>query len=96
MCSDMSVEEVGSQGETQSAQSSQEPLDFKKSDTPASKKQKGELALLRELLTKQQKQSEAQQKQSEEQLAVLKGQLEEQRKQNEEQGKMLRQLLDRQ
>ena len=102
MYSDMSVEETESQEETPSAQSSQELIGFKKPDAPASKKQKGEVALLREQLAEQRKQSK-------EQMAILERQVEEQRKQSvdqrkqsdeqlelmKEQVKMLRQLLDR-
>ena len=74
-----------------SAQTSQELIGFKKPDAPASKERKGELALLREQLAEQQKQSREQlanrQKTNQEQVAGLERQLEAQRKQSEEQRK---------
>jgi hypothetical protein len=76
----MSVEDVESQEEAPSAQSSQGLVGFKKPDAPASKKQKGEVALLREQLAEQQRTSAKQ-------MSLLEQQLEEQRKQNEEQRK---------
>ncbi|KAK5310544.1 hypothetical protein LTR70_009407 [Exophiala xenobiotica] len=53
----MNIEESESQEQDPSARSSQETADFKKPGTPASKKQKGELALLREQLAEQQRQN---------------------------------------
>ncbi|RMZ79681.1 hypothetical protein DV738_g3246, partial [Chaetothyriales sp. CBS 135597] len=79
--------------------SSYDPAVFKIPDLPASKKQKGELSVLQELLAQQkaqlkmmQEQMEEQRKQSQEQLAFLQqqlkhsqDQLDEQRKQHQEQ-----------
>ena len=104
MYSDMSVEEIESLGETTSAQSSQELIGFKKPDAPASKKRKGEMALLREQLAEQQKQNKEQQKQnreqladqqktSKEQMAVLERQLEAQKKQSEEQLELMKEQV---
>ena len=95
MTSSMSIEEVESQEPDVDAPSSQETAGFKKPAVPASKKQKGEMALLREQLAEQRRQSK-------EQMALLERQLTEQQRQYKEQGeqykeqiKMLKQLLDR-
>lgn len=88
MCSNMSIEEDESQEADVSAQSSQETAAFKKPNAPASKKQKGELSLLREQLGLLQQQLEQQRKESQEQI-------EQQRKESQEQIKFLQQLLDR-
>ncbi|KAK5936732.1 hypothetical protein PMZ80_010995 [Knufia obscura] len=89
MTSTMSIEEDGSQEQDPSARSSQETsAEFKKPGTPASKKQKGALALLREQMAEQQRQSKEQmaeqQRQSKEQMALLERQMEGQMARQEE------------
>ncbi|KAK5077610.1 hypothetical protein LTR24_009500 [Lithohypha guttulata] len=94
MTSGTSVEEDESQEQDPSARSSQENAGFKKPSTPASKRQKGALALLREQMAEQQRQSREQmadqQRQSREQMA-------EQQRQNREQMALLeRQMVEQQ
>ncbi|KAK5093856.1 hypothetical protein LTS08_008815 [Lithohypha guttulata] len=104
-----SVEEDESQEQDPSARSSQENTGFKKPGTPASKRQKGALALLREQMAEQQRQSREQmaeqqrqskeqmaeqQRQSKEQMALLERQMARQEEQYKEQIKLLKQLLD--
>ena len=78
MTSIISVEESESQEVEVSASSSQETAGFKKPSAPASKKQKGEIALLREQLAQQERQNK-------EQMALLKRQNAQQEKQYKEQ-----------
>ena len=110
MTSVMSIEESDSQELDPGGPSSQETLGFKVPDVPASKKQKGEMALLREQLAQQEKQSKEQMAQLErlykEQVALQEKQYKEQEKQYKEQmaqqgrqlaqqSEMLKQLLER-
>ena len=77
MTASMSVDESEIQELDASASSSQE-IGFKKPSAPASKKQKGEMALLREQLAQQEKQSK-------EQMALLERQITKQEEQCKEQ-----------
>ena len=87
--SSMSVEESESQDVGPSAPSSQETLGFKKPNAPACKKQKGEMALLREQLAQQERQNKEQMAQLErlykEQVAQQEKQYKEQMAQQKEQ-----------
>ncbi|KAK5936441.1 hypothetical protein PMZ80_011322 [Knufia obscura] len=92
MTSTMSIEEDGSQEQDPSARSSQETsAAFKKPGTPASKKQKGALALLREQMAEQQRLSKEQmaeqQRQSKEQMAEQQRQSKEQMAEQQRQSK---------
>ena len=91
MTSSMSVQESDSQELDPGAPSSQETLGFKIPNAPASKKQKGEMVLLREQLAKQEKQNKEQTAQLErlykEQVALQEKQYKEQEKQYKEQEK---------
>ncbi|KAK5943795.1 hypothetical protein PMZ80_003076 [Knufia obscura] len=87
MTSGICVEEDESQEQDPSARSSQENAGFKKPGTPASKKQKGALALLREQMAEQQRQSK-------EQVALLERQMARQEEQYKEQIKLLTQLVN--
>jgi hypothetical protein len=106
MTSSMSIEESESQEMNPGASSSQQNVVFKKPNAPASKKQKGEMALLREQLVQQDSQSKErlvqQDRQSKEQMALLERQMAllekqmaQQEKQYKEQIDALKQLLDR-
>ncbi|KAK5086193.1 hypothetical protein LTR70_007438 [Exophiala xenobiotica] len=105
MISGMSVEEDESQEHDPSARSSQENSGFKKPGTPASKKQKGALALVREQMAEQQRQSKEQMALLERQMVEQQGQMarqeehykeqiKRQEEQYQEQIKLLKQLLD--
>ncbi|KAK5080089.1 hypothetical protein LTR05_008800 [Lithohypha guttulata] len=105
MTSSMSIEEDESQEQDPSARSSQGTAGFKKPGNPASKKQKGEIAFLREQMAEQQRQSKEQmallerqmteqQRQSKEQMALLERQMARQEEQYKEQIKLLKHLLD--
>jgi hypothetical protein len=72
MTSNMSVEESEFQELVPSAPSSQETVGFKKPNAPASKKQKRELALLREQTAFLEGQMAQQEKQLKEQTEMLK------------------------
>jgi len=89
MTSNMSVEENESQEQDPSVWSSQGTAGFKKPGTPASKKQKGELALLREQLADSKEREEQQRKD-------MKEQLEKQRQDAEQQQKELMKILTEQ
>ncbi|KAK5093245.1 hypothetical protein LTR70_004888 [Exophiala xenobiotica] len=90
MTSGVSMDENESQELDPSARSSQETAGFKKPGTPASKKQKGELALLRQQLAEQQRQSK-------EQTALLERQMAEQQRQNKgREASSLKQLEEQQ
>jgi flagellar biosynthesis GTPase FlhF len=100
MTSNMSVEESESQELDPSAPPSQETLNFKRPNAPASKRQKGEIAILREQLAQQERQSQEQMALLERQMAQqekqYKEQISQQEKQMAQQIEMLKQLLDRQ
>ena len=91
----ISIEESESQEVEVSASSSQETTGFKKPDAPASKKQKGEIPLLREQMALLERQMAQQERQYKEQMAQQEKQMAQQEKQYKEQIDMLRQLLDR-
>ena len=99
MTSSMSIEESGSQELNPDAPSSQETLGFKKPGAPASKKQKGQMALLQEQLAQQEKQMAQLERLYKEQVAQqekhYKEQMAQQEKQLAQQSEMLKQLLDR-
>ncbi|KAK5099458.1 hypothetical protein LTS08_006040 [Lithohypha guttulata] len=90
MTSGTSVEEDESQEQDPSARSSQENAGFKRPGTPASKKQKGALALLREQMARQEEQMAEQQRQSKEQMA------EQQRQSKEQMALLERQMVEQQ
>jgi hypothetical protein len=99
--SSMSIEESESREPNPNASASQETAGFKKPNAPASKKQKGELTLLREQLAQQDSQSkqqmallEKQMAQQEKQIAQQEKQIAQQEKQYKEQIEMLKQLLN--
>ncbi len=103
MTSSMSIEEGESQEPDVDAPSSQETAGFKKPAVPASKKQKGEMALLREQLEEQRRQSKEQlaqlerlyKEQAAQQERQYKEQMAQQEEQYKEQIKIMKQLLDR-
>ena len=99
MTSGMSIEESDSQELDPGGPSSQETLGFKIPNVPPSKKQKGEMALLREQLAQQERQGKEQMALLERQMAQrekqYKEQMAQQEKQLAQQSEMLKQLLDR-
>ncbi|KAK5078736.1 hypothetical protein LTS08_000014 [Lithohypha guttulata] len=96
MTSSMSIEDDQSQEQDPSAQSSQETTGFKKPGTPASKKQKGQMALLREQLAEQQRQNKEREANLLEQVERQRQDAEKQRQDAEQQRKELMKILTEQ
>ena len=90
--SSMSLEESESQELDASAPSSRETVSFKKPNAPASKKQKGAMALLREQLVQSKEQMAQLARMYKEQMAQ---QVAQHKEQMAQQSELLKQLLDR-
>ena len=93
IASSMSIKKSDSQKLDPGAPSSQKTLGFKKPNTPASKKQKREIALLQEQLAQQKKQNREQMAQLE---RLYKEQVALQEKQNKEQEKQFKEQMAQQ
>ncbi|KAK5081422.1 hypothetical protein LTS08_006602 [Lithohypha guttulata] len=96
MTSSVGMEEDGSQELDPSARSSRETAGFKRPDTPASKKQKGEMALLREQLEQQRKDTEEREANLLRELEKQRQNVGKQRQESEQQQKELMKLLTEQ